>query len=358
MATKQKSALCAVLTALLLAMVFIGCGEDELTRHKEAAIASLTAYVGTLNSQDFSNEDWAEIKEIVNTGKRNINRAASKQGVDSVLAQAKYEIGWIKNAHSDFVMTLSAERTTFHQGGDLRAIWRLENISEKDHEIAWYYYRRVRPLLSGKDLIEGTWTRSTNPWIILLKADSEIESGWPFFTNSFEPGIHVLRARTAFYLNFGQENQQLVRMRSNPIFITLTERNPETDDFVLTFTAEETTFMHGENIRVTVELKNNSGEDHTIRHRALFHYSFSGWRGWGTTGLPSHPLSERFFEADSVITESRLIRVRDILMPGTHELRLMAQFHIVNISLCGGQWQLQYVDVVSNTIVITVKPNC
>jgi len=68
----------------------------DLAAYKEGAKANLTAYVETLVTNDYSDENWRKIEEIANTGKENIDTAANKQVVDSALATAKVEIGHIK----------------------------------------------------------------------------------------------------------------------------------------------------------------------------------------------------------------------------------------------------------------------
>ncbi|MCL2139599.1 MAG: hypothetical protein FWH41_08755 [Treponema sp.] len=64
-----------------------------LAEYKEDAKAKLAAYVETLEPNDYSGENWAAIEAIANRGKENIDTASDKQGVDSMLAAAKDEIG-------------------------------------------------------------------------------------------------------------------------------------------------------------------------------------------------------------------------------------------------------------------------
>ena len=72
---------------------------DGLAACKKDAIANLTAYVESLNQDDYSDESWTEIEELATTGKANIDAAADKQGVDAVLAEAKEKIGMIDKAN-------------------------------------------------------------------------------------------------------------------------------------------------------------------------------------------------------------------------------------------------------------------
>jgi len=50
---------------------------DELAAYKEDAITTLTAYVADLNTDGYSDENLAAIKEFANTGKENINAATA-----------------------------------------------------------------------------------------------------------------------------------------------------------------------------------------------------------------------------------------------------------------------------------------
>ena len=62
---------------------------DNLAEYKEDAKANLTAYVETLDANDYSGENWTAIEELANRGKENIDTAINKQGVDSAFTEAK-----------------------------------------------------------------------------------------------------------------------------------------------------------------------------------------------------------------------------------------------------------------------------
>ena len=121
----MKMKLVLVPAVLLFAGLFMSaCRDDnrdnggttgDLAAYKEGAKANLTAYVETLEPDDYSDENWKVIEEITNTGKENINMAADKQGVDSALATAKYEIGHIKQREKTEEEHLETIRNKLHR---------------------------------------------------------------------------------------------------------------------------------------------------------------------------------------------------------------------------------------------------
>ena len=150
--------------------------------------------------------------------------------------------------------------------------------------------------------------------------------------------------------------------------------SPTADDFELTISVEETSLPQGENFRVHVELKNNSGQDLEIVYIFLFGVDIPGWNpcDCGCDDCPDdgececpvsgelpEPLS-RFFPANGVIRniwrEHELETwpiASNTLEPGTHELRFSARFH-VNY----GQNDLPHdrqIEFWSNTVVLTVQ---
>jgi len=85
----------AILLIIGLAMSACESNNDDLPVYKVKAKAILTAYVESLNPDDYSYKNWAVIEDIANTGKENISAAASKQEVDTALTEAKEEISMI-----------------------------------------------------------------------------------------------------------------------------------------------------------------------------------------------------------------------------------------------------------------------
>ena len=67
----------------------------DLSVYKKDAKANLTAYVETLNPDDYSYYNWKAIIDIADIGRENIDKAIDKQGVDTALAAAKEEIDMV-----------------------------------------------------------------------------------------------------------------------------------------------------------------------------------------------------------------------------------------------------------------------
>ena len=133
------------------------------------------------------------------------------------------------------------------------------------------------------------------------------------------------------------------------------------EGFSLTISAEETTLPQGENFRVDVELKNNSGECHEIVYSILFWPSIPGWRPFGGIAIDPPEPRTRFFETDSVIRnvglwgdEGEPWLIGDDLEPGTHELTFRAAFYLISVE-DDGELTEQQIRVVSDTILLTVQ---
>jgi len=137
--------------------------------------------------------------------------------------------------------------------------------------------------------------------------------------------------------------------------------------FVLTISVEETTLPQGETFTVNVELKNNSGEDHTIFFDFLFFPHIPNWCMVAERFIPGpppwlfHPLS-RSFEADSVLRnietagfESGPRSLGATLPPGTHELKFQAIFSFGRHPQAPHGDPQQIIEVWSNTITLTVE---
>ena len=346
----------------LLAFILVGCGGNDtasvagydLEAYKENAIAILTAYVQALNPDDYSDENWAEIEMIANTGKKNIDMATSKQGVDSALAEAKCEIGWIERKHIDFIMTISVNHTTFKQGSHITVDFRLKNISEKNHHIKFAYNWSFWPMISGRDMdLHEVRTYYPNQPSRLFNAGSEMGSAWTLRICK-EPGMYEIRFATAFYVNLDQGNRQMIRVRSDPVKLTVTENN-----IILTISAEETTLRRGENFVVNVELKNNSEEDYVIFYDSLFDPFIPNWHLRDEWSLPFPPWNafnmSSPFEAGSILQNIRTWGhsggpwiFGTTLARGTHELRFSARFRL-------NQRSGLLIEVWSNPIILTVR---
>jgi len=143
-------------------------------------------------------------------------------------------------------------------------------------------------------------------------------------------------------------------------FMEMRENEGSIEDFVLTISVEETSVSQGENFRVTVELRNDSEEDHEITYNFLFWPTIPDWNLLDDLGGididPPEPQS-RLFEANSVIrnigiwgSDVEAWFIGNTLDPGTHVLRFRAMFY-----LDGVYFEQQPIEIWSNTIVLTVQ---
>ena len=126
------------------------------------------------------------------------------------------------------------------------------------------------------------------------------------------------------------------------------------EDFVLTISVEQTSLPQGEDFRVDVELKNNSGEDREIVYSILFWPSIPDWHPFGGIAIDPPEPQSRLFEANGTMrnigiwgSEDEPWLVGFDLEPGTHELRFRATFWLANDE--------QQVEVWSNAVLLTVQ---
>jgi hypothetical protein len=135
--------------------------------------------------------------------------------------------------------------------------------------------------------------------------------------------------------------------------------------FELTISVAETTLPQGENFRVTVELTNNSGEDHEIAYSFLFIPRVSGGnRPPFTPPWPPPRPNVYSFENGSTISGTISLDWDYDLLPGVYQLNVSSGFYIgweqpdasENERLTWDDIEgMQRISVWSNTIVITVK---
>jgi hypothetical protein len=143
------------------------------------------------------------------------------------------------------------------------------------------------------------------------------------------------------------------------------EPKPHHEDFILTISVEETTLNQGENFRVNVELKNNSGEDREITHSFLFMPYIPNWNlladDMGGIAIDPPEPQTRLLEADGILKNIGLMGddavepwlIGTALEPGTHELTFRARFHVFFGSEAPRPYQ--EFEVWSNAIMLTVE---
>ena len=268
--------------------------------------------------------------------------------------------------NNDFVLTISVEETTLPQGERFRVDVELKNNSGKCHEIAYGHLFRshipefhpkfpsLRPPLPTVQLFENgsTILRSfyLNPDVELSQGVHQLTVEAIFFLG-WEPPVYLENESISWNIT---DSAQQITVLSNPIVLIVTE--PQNNDFVLTISVEETTLPQGENFRVNVELKNNSGECHKIFYYFLFWPHIPGWNLLEEDcSIPTSPTAprQRYFEAGSVIQDLDIWGskwddgwlIGSTLTPGTHELQFSAWFQTPEI----GQ-----ISIRSNTVTLTV----
>jgi hypothetical protein len=239
----------------------------------------------------------------------------------------------------DFVLTISAEKTTASQGEDYRVHIELKNTSGEE-QVIHNDIRFISPpaLTLGLIYDQASTTRIGQR---VFEIDSTIQRTHSF-RNTLELGTHELQFIAEFSLRDSETGEwERINILSNPITLT------STDDFVLTVSVEGTTLRQGERFRVIAELKNNSGEDREIDYELyLFMPQIEGWWPFGNIEISAEPV-QKLFEAGSVLREESDWPIRYDLEPGTHELIVRA-----NIWFLGDRQETSFS---SAPIILTVE---
>ena len=225
--------LTALIPILLLAMVFIGCERKEydLAAYKESARSILTTYVETLNLDDYSDENWAAIEKLTNTGKKNIEAAENRTMVNAVLNAALKDIHLIDYEGRDFVLTIEVEETILPRGENFKVNIELKNNSGEDQNIRFdslfgpnirnWSIRNEKNLLMRHELHTA--------YKLLFEKNSVLRNietcGFPEGPRSLgktlTPGTHELRFGASFTLTSSLEDQQMIWVRSNIVVLTV-----------------------------------------------------------------------------------------------------------------------------------------
>ncbi|MCL2676098.1 MAG: hypothetical protein FWE84_05940 [Firmicutes bacterium] len=355
---------------------------ELLTEYKNLVKAQLEVYAAVKGEDNYSEQNWAIIMELVADGKTAIDAAMNKSEVDSALEAVKQWIDKIPQNIEGFELTISAEETILSQGQDFKVNVELKNMSGRDHEIVsqWLFLPNIpdwsifggdeidspefiRRIIENNGAITniGLWGNKVNHWIL---------------GHDLETGTHTLRFVARFYLNWQQKDQKLVEVWSNAIELTV-QQTDEMTGFELTISVQKTTLPQGENFVVNAELKNQSGVDMRISYgSAILYPSIMGWN------FPYHWYFPPY-EGLEFLTIKNDEYFRDVwhlggnyvgnwvpegaaswfLPKGTHELRFFASFvwHFGDESQCFFVWphscgctNQQGFTVWSNTVIITV----
>lgn len=121
----------------------------------------------------------------------------------------------VERLSADFVLTISVEETTLPQGESFRVDVEFRNNSGECHEIVFDMFLLPIPGLWYWDGIYIDWPE---PRPGFLETDHVSQARW-YLGTALEPGTHRLRFRAAFWLNWGQDNQQQIVVESNTIVL-------------------------------------------------------------------------------------------------------------------------------------------
>ena len=217
------------LSIISLAMIFIGCGGEEvsLAAHKNNAIAILTAHVQDLNPEKYSNENWLAIEQIASTGKENIGMAVNKPEVNLALNAALKEIHLVDYEGRDFVHTITVEETTLPRGENFRVNVELKNNSGEDVEIFYdTLFFPDKPDHNILNLVFPPPPSVKNSFSSVIEAggilrnirDWGFDYGPRFLGDSLTLGTHKLRFYAFFVPGRGAKSMHIL---SNTIILTV-----------------------------------------------------------------------------------------------------------------------------------------
>ena len=104
-----------VVLGIALVMVFSlgACCDNELAEYKTTAITDLTDYAAAKGESNYSEENWAVIRQIVADGKETIDAAATKPAVDTARDATKAEIDTIESTLAEYRMAAIQELENF-----------------------------------------------------------------------------------------------------------------------------------------------------------------------------------------------------------------------------------------------------
>jgi len=399
---KNKSAVWrAALAALLGMALFFACngeghgkgsreaGKMPLAEYKEDAKANLTAYVEALEPGDYSDENWAAIESIANTGKKNIGTAADKQGVDSALAAAKDEIGLIdkeqkeinelaeykENAKANLTAYIEALDANDYSGENWSAIEEIANTGKENIDTAADKQGVDSALAAAKneiglicikqkeadELAEYKEDAKANltAYVESLEQDGYSEENWALLQAAFITGKTAIDEAA---------NKTEVDAALNAAVLEIHLVDYEGRDFVLSISVEETRVKYGEDFVADIRLINKSGEDVEIAFGYTNEPHFSGaiwlfWphiEGYGFFSIPydAEPGKANFLtiinngydSTEFVIGRLGMPMISNPLAKGNHKLKFRAIF-----SLNWGAENRQEIKIWSNTVMITVQ---
>jgi hypothetical protein len=274
----------------------------------------------------------------------------------------------------DFELTITIDETTVTSREGFKVNVELKNNTGEDVEIVHGFL--LMPFIpywhiSHEGSVSWAFADPTQLHSRLFKANGVLQNiGFlgdeidAFVVGaSLDQGTYELQFRAVFYLNWGEVNQERVEVWSNTVMLTVLERDDTPrDDFTLTISAEETISPYGDDFKVNVELKNNSGENVEIASYALF-YPGIPQHNWRFESLPPLYPHFEFFENDTISEYFYLKRFYD-LPKGTYQLSVEARFYLDWVQPADPAnepkpWKVpdnaREIKVVSNTVTLTVE---
>jgi len=210
----------------------------DLSVYKKDAKANLTAYVETLNPDDYSYYNWKAIIDIADIGKENIDMAIDKQGVDSALAAAKEEIDMIDKDPFNLTEYIEEEAELVEWTGGPSSSFRTLYFRRKNtNENIIFNCAVDNGVLGTDDILKYGKNISIISSEILLWANREIEEDGTYkhFNNAF---IEIILTQEENYIGYVVIEVNFDKKDSDGVIILKSVIFPQIDDIFQIVTEE------------------------------------------------------------------------------------------------------------------------
>lgn len=220
------------ITGLAFSLLFglTGCDLNKgLLNYKTTAKVEIETYAEE-RQDNYAQDDWITICDIVEEGKTAVDEAKNKPEVDTAVNDTTDAIDNVPI--KDFVMKISTEKKATQKGENFEVFVELKNNSGHDHEIAFSFL--VWPHINGWNYLNELGIEIEWPQIhegLLFKNNTVLRfnglwssgnalDGWQL-GNSLDIGIHELSFVASFYLNWQQTSEQHMAITSNKMILTV-----------------------------------------------------------------------------------------------------------------------------------------
>ena len=119
---------------------------------------------------------------------------------------------------SDFSLTIEASKNVFSKDEEIEVDISLMNNLSFDIEIA--YFLLFAPLIPTATNYPVATEMPPEPYIKIFN-NSETISLKDNLGGCFDPGLHEIKYKAKFYVNWGEENEQMIEVWSNTIQIEI-----------------------------------------------------------------------------------------------------------------------------------------